>query len=175
MRPCTIRRVLTNPAEVVRNLTESRKLLEEARQDIKDMRERAQLPPKHTFSPLPGFFERKREMKAIERSLSGVPSFTVLFGASSVGKSVLCRQILCRPEYHCLSFDLRLAGFADLSSLYFTLSAQMEQYFVQLSKLLKGYEEFEKESFAFKVGHLAANGTNITRIANLYHARSMTA
>ena len=85
---------------MVRSLTESKKLLDEARQDLKvsvpykicspylkghnykDMRERAQMPPKHTFSPLPGFFERKEEVKAIERALSGVPTFNVLFGAS---------------------------------------------------------------------------------------------
>lgn len=28
----------------------------------------------------------------------------------------------------------------------------MEQYFVELSKRLEGYEDFEKESYAFKVG-----------------------
>lgn len=88
------------------------------------MKERSQMPPKHTFSPLPGFFERKAELTAIERALSGVPSFTVLFGASryasypqcnttsladrlcSVGKTALCRQVLTRPEYHVLHFDL---------------------------------------------------------------------
>ncbi|KAK9895349.1 hypothetical protein P389DRAFT_205468 [Cystobasidium minutum MCA 4210] len=142
--------VLANPSEVVRNLTESRKLLEEARQDLRDMKERSQMPPKHTFSPLPGFFERKAELTAIERALSGVPSFTVLFGASSVGKTALCRQVLTRPEYHVLHFDLRIAGFADLASLYFALASQMEQYFIELSKRLEGYEEFEKESYAFK-------------------------
>jgi hypothetical protein len=143
--------VLSNPAEVVRNLTESKRLLEEARQDIKEMKERAQLPPKHTFAPLPGFFERKKEIQAIERALSGVPTFNVLFGASSVGKTALCRQILCKPIYHVLHYDLRIAGFADLASLYYALSTQMEQYFVEISKRLPGYEDFEKESYTFKV------------------------
>ncbi|CAD6571451.1 MAG: hypothetical protein CYPHOPRED_004441 [Cyphobasidiales sp. Tagirdzhanova-0007] len=147
--------VLTNPSEMVRSLTESKKLLDEARQDLKDMRERAQMPPKHTFSPLPGFFERKEEVKAIERALSGVPTFNVLFGASSVGKTALCRQVLCQPHFHVLHFDLRIAGFADLSSLYFALTSQMEQYFVDLSKRLAGYQDFEKESFAFKHDRLA--------------------
>lgn len=50
----------------------------------------------HTFSKLPGFFPRKAEMLAIERALEGDPSFTVLFGASSVGKAGLidyCKYI----------------------------------------------------------------------------------
>lgn len=46
----------------------------------------------------------------------------------------------------------RIAGFADLPSLYFALASQMEQYFIELSKRLEGYEDFEKESYAFKVG-----------------------
>lgn len=74
--------MMIQPSEVIRNLAESRKLLEEARQDVKDMRERAQLPRMHTFSSLPGFFERKREIIAIERALSGIPTFNVIFGAS---------------------------------------------------------------------------------------------
>lgn len=115
------------------------------------MKERAQLPPKHTFSPLPGFFDRKREIRAIERALSGVPTFNVFFGASSVGKTALCRQVLTQPQFHVLHYDLRIAGFADLASLYFALASQMEQYFVELSKRLEGYEDFEKESYAFKV------------------------
>jgi len=119
------------------------------------MKERAQLPPKHTFSPLPGFFERKREIKAIERALSGVPTFNVLFGASSVGKTALCRQVLTQSQFHVLHYDLRIAGFADLSSLYFAFASQMEQYFVELSKRLEGYEDFEKESYAFKHDRMA--------------------
>ena len=55
-------------------------------EEIRDNKERSQLRTKHTFSRLPGFFPRKAEMMAIERALEGEPSFTVLFGASSVGK-----------------------------------------------------------------------------------------
>jgi len=67
-------------------------MLEEARRELQENRERAQLRPKHTFARLPGFFPRKAEMQAIERALEGEPSFTILFGASSVGKvrSVFC-------------------------------------------------------------------------------------
>ena len=61
-------------------------MLEETRRELAEARERAQLSPTHTFSPLPGFFDRPAEIKAIERALQGEPSFTVLFGASSVGK-----------------------------------------------------------------------------------------
>jgi hypothetical protein len=74
------------PAETLRNMTESRRLLEEARRELEENRDRAQLRAKHTFSRLPDFFPRKAEMKAIERVLDGEPTFTVLFGASSVGK-----------------------------------------------------------------------------------------
>ena len=75
------------PAETVRSLTESKRLLEEARKEINENKERSQLRPKHTFSKLPGYFPRRAEMLAIERALEGEPSFTVLFGASSVGKA----------------------------------------------------------------------------------------
>ena len=61
-------------------------MLEETKRELAEARERAQLTPTHTFSPLPGFFDRPTELKAISRALEGEPSFTVLFGASSVGK-----------------------------------------------------------------------------------------
>ncbi|KAK7059143.1 hypothetical protein VNI00_001770 [Paramarasmius palmivorus] len=142
--------VLTNPAETVRSLAESKRLLEEARREINDTRERAQIRPKHTFSPLPNFLPRDAEIKAIERALdTGEPAFTVLFGASSVGKTALLREVLCRDKYHVLHFDLRIAGFADLASLYTSLCQQMEQYFEEIAKQ-EGFEEFEKESWSFK-------------------------
>ncbi|KAJ3774587.1 hypothetical protein FB446DRAFT_728283 [Lentinula raphanica] len=142
--------VITNPAETVRSLTESKRLLEEARQEINENRERSQIRPKHTFSRLPGFFPRRAEAKAIERALEGEPAFTVLFGASSVGKTALLREVLCRDSYHVLHFDLRIAGFADLTSLYMSLSRQMEQYFEAMSVQMQGYKEFEKEAWSFK-------------------------
>ena len=61
-------------------------MLEEARKELEQNHERSQFRIKHTISRLPGFFPRKAEMKAVERVLDGDPSFTVLFGASSVGK-----------------------------------------------------------------------------------------
>ncbi|KDQ49112.1 hypothetical protein JAAARDRAFT_717595 [Jaapia argillacea MUCL 33604] len=141
--------VITNPAETVRSLTESRRLLNEARQEIEEGRERAQLRPAHTFSRLPGFWERPNEVKQIERALEGEPSFTVLFGASSVGKTALLREVLSRPTFHVLHFDLRIAGFADLGSLYTSLSQQMEMYFECVGRM-RGYEVFEREGWGFK-------------------------
>ncbi|KAI0795527.1 hypothetical protein C8Q75DRAFT_712191 [Abortiporus biennis] len=144
--------VLANPSETLRSLTESKKMLEETRRELSEARERAQLTPTHTFSPLPGFFNRPTELKALERTLEGEPSFTILFGASSVGKTALLRQILTRSKYHVLHFDLRIAGFADLASLYVSLSQQMEGFFMGVSRDpdMPGYEEFEKEAWGFK-------------------------
>lgn len=59
--------------------------------------------------------------------------------------------MLCRDAYHVLHFDLRIAGFADLASLYMSLNRQMEQYFEALSTQMEGYKEFEKEAWSFKV------------------------
>ena len=74
------------PSETLRSLGESKRMLEDTRRELAEARERAQLNPTHTFSPLPSFFDRPAELRAIERALDGDPSFTVLFGASSVGK-----------------------------------------------------------------------------------------
>lgn len=109
--------VLMNPSETVRSLAESKRLLEEARKEIKEERERSQLRAKHTFTRLPGFFHREAEMRAIDRALGGAPSFTVVFGASSVGKTALIREVLANDRYHVLHFDLRIPGFADVFSL----------------------------------------------------------
>ena len=78
-------------------------MLEETKRELAEARERAQLTPTHTFSPLPGFFDRPTELKAISRALEGEPSFTVLFGASSVGKVRLpflnrAQGVFCVPS-----------------------------------------------------------------------------
>ncbi len=82
------------PASTLRSLVESRQLLEEARREIAESRERAQLRPSHTFSRLPNFFPRPAELQAVGRTLEEEPCFTVLFGASSVGKVALFEQPL---------------------------------------------------------------------------------
>ncbi|KAF9242317.1 hypothetical protein BU15DRAFT_44149 [Melanogaster broomeanus] len=142
--------VLLNPSQTARSLTESRRLLEEARKEITEERDRSRLRTKHAFSRLPGLLPREAEMRAIERALDGEPSFTVLFGASSVGKTALLREVLSRDRYHVLHFDLRIPGFADVSSLYMSLSEQMGQYFEDISTNVPGFEEFRKEAWGFK-------------------------
>jgi hypothetical protein len=62
----------------------------------------------------------------------------------------LLREILSREEYHVLHFDLRIAGFADLASLYLSLSQQMEQYFEEISNKMEGFEGFKKVAWSFK-------------------------
>ena len=63
----------------------------------------------------------------------------------------LLREVLSREEYHVLHFDLRIAGFADLASLYLSLSQQMEQYFEDISIKMEGFGGFKKEAWNFKV------------------------
>ena len=162
---------VAQPAETVRSLTESKKLLDEARKEINENRDCSQFRTKHTITRLPGFFPRNAEMLALERVLEGEPSFTILCGASSVGKvrslssfnphplysnhiyiqTSLLREVLSREEYLVLHFDLRIAGFADLASLYLSLSQQMQQYFEEISSKMEGFEGFNKEACGFKV------------------------
>jgi len=142
--------ILANPGETVRSLAESKRLLEETRAEMLEQKERDSIPPKHTFSPLPGLQYREKEVKVLKTCLSSIPNFTVIFGGTSVGKTALLRQVLTDERYHVIHFDLRMAGFADVSSLFFSFACQMEQYFVGLASRLEGYEPFEKEALAFK-------------------------
>ncbi|KAN0094681.1 hypothetical protein V8E55_002968 [Tylopilus felleus] len=124
-----------------RSLTESRRLLEEARREITEERQVPRLRIKHAMTRLPGFFSREVELRVIERALEAEPSFTVLFGASA---TALLREVLSRDRFHVLHFDLRIPGFADVTSLYMSLSQQMERYFKDVSTNMSGFEEFEK-------------------------------
>ncbi|KAH9974088.1 hypothetical protein BGW80DRAFT_1493793 [Lactifluus volemus] len=142
------------PASTLRSLAESRQQLEEARRGFAESRERFQLRPSHTFSRLPNVFPRQAELQAVGRALEEEPCFTILFGASSVGKTTLLRQLLTSDKYHVLHFDLRIAGFADLDSLYISLSQQMEQYFSYIADV-KGYDDFEREAWCFKDDRLS--------------------
>lgn len=144
--------VLVNPGQTLRSLTEAKTLLEQTRTELTEARERAQIKPTHTFSPLPPsiFFPRPTEVRAIENTLMGQPSWTVVFGASSTGKTAILRHVLSNPRYHVLHFDLRIAGFADLAGLHQSLCHQMEQYFATISETMEGYGDFEVEAFAFK-------------------------
>lgn len=67
-----------------------------------------------------------------------------------LSQTALLREVLCSDDYHVLHFDLRIAGFADLSSLYMSLSQQMQQYFEEIAAT-EGYKEFETEAWSFKV------------------------
>ncbi|KNE98837.1 hypothetical protein PSTG_07859 [Puccinia striiformis f. sp. tritici PST-78] len=142
--------ILANPGETIRSLAESKRLLEETRAEMLEHKERNSIPPKHTFAPPPGLQYREKEVKVLKTCLSSIPNFTVIFGGTSVGKTALLRQVLTHERYHVIHFDLRMAGFADVSSLFFSFSRQMEQYFVSLASRLEGYEIFEKEALAFK-------------------------
>lgn len=135
------------------------------------------VPASHTFSPLPGFYQRPNELEALERALGAVPALTILMGSSSTGKTALCRQVLSQDRFHCIHFDLRLAGFADLPSLYFSLAQQMESYFACLPEMMGvewGWDAFEKESWAFKHDRLAIekrlqDGAGEIRTADIAH------
>ncbi|KAH7882938.1 hypothetical protein F5I97DRAFT_1960037 [Phlebopus sp. FC_14] len=146
--------VLLNPSDTVRSLSESKRLLEEARKEINEERERSRMRAKHAFTRLPDFLPREAELRTIERTLEGEPSFTILFGASSVGKTALLREVLSQEKYHVLHFDLRIPGFADISSLYMSLSQQMEQYFQEIAANVPGFEDFRKEARGFKYDRL---------------------
>jgi len=91
--------------ETLKSLTEARKSLEDARKEIKETKERAQLRTTHTFAPLPGFFARPAEVQAVERALSGTPSFTVLVGASSC--------LALRPTHRWVRGSGQLVWFAE--------------------------------------------------------------
>jgi hypothetical protein len=96
------------PASTLRSLAESRQQLEEARRGFAESRERVQLRPSHTFSRLPNFFPRQAELQAVGRALDEDPCFTVLFGASSVGKVILRLQT-CYPPLIFFYVDYSLA------------------------------------------------------------------
>jgi hypothetical protein len=67
-----------------------------------------------------------------------------------VGKTALLRQVLTDPRFHVVHFDLRIAGFADVTSLYMSLAAQFEHFFESLATELEGYDEMKKHGLTFK-------------------------
>jgi AAA+ ATPase superfamily predicted ATPase len=69
---------------------------------------------------------------------------------ASVGKTALLRQVLTDSRFHVLHFDLRIAGFADVTSLYMSLAAQFEHFFETLATELEGYDEMKKHGLTFK-------------------------
>lgn len=66
---------------------------------------------------------------------------TVLFGASSVGKTALLREVLSDVKYGVLSFDFRISGVGDLESCWFGLSFQMVSLILLFIYLFLGGRE----------------------------------
>jgi len=125
--------VLANPAETIRQLKESRELLSKAREEAKLKNESKRIPKKHTFSKLPGFHGRATELAMLRKVLSGNPQLNLIFGATSVGKTALMREVLAGDDFYVIQFDLRISGFADLRTLYYSLSEQFQLVFQDVS------------------------------------------
>jgi AAA+ ATPase superfamily predicted ATPase len=62
----------------------------------------------------------------------------VIFGATSVGKTALLRQVLAGDDFYVITFDLRISGFADLRSLYIALCQQFRNVFEEVRNLAFG-------------------------------------
>lgn len=124
--------VLANPAETLRQLNDSKAMLEKAKEDHRLREEAKRIPPKHTFSKLPGFYGRNKEQILLRRILFNTPKMSVIFGVTSVGKTALLREVLATNDFFVVKFDLRISGFADLRSLYIVLCEQFERFFTEM-------------------------------------------
>jgi hypothetical protein len=109
--------VLANPAQTLSQLNESKEMLEKAREENQLKNEAKRIPKRHTFQQLPGFHGRVEEQKLLKKILAGTPQLNVVFGATSVGKTALLRQVLATEDFFVIKFDLRISGFADLRTL----------------------------------------------------------
>ena len=137
--------VIANPAETLRQLNESKQMLQKAKEDMELSREAKKIPKKHTFSKLPGFHGRKAEQALLRKILSNNPKMTVIFGATSVGKTALLREVLATDDYFVVKFDLRISGFADLRTLYLALCEQFQTFFEGMHD-----KEMDKQGLTFK-------------------------
>ncbi|TLD26276.1 hypothetical protein E2P81_ATG08088 [Venturia nashicola] len=137
--------VLANPAETIRQLKESKELLTKAREETELRNEKKRIPKKHTFSRLPGFHGRENEQALLRKVLAGNPQMNVIFGATSVGKTALLRQVLAGDDFYVIKFDLRISGFADLRTLYLALCEQFKNLFEEMHD-----EEMDKLGITFK-------------------------
>ena len=142
--------VVANPAETLRQLNESKKMLKQAKEDHELQQEAKRIPTKHTFAKLPGFHGRRVEQSMLQKILFNTPKMTVIFGATSVGKTALLREVLATDDFFVIKFDLRISGFADLRSLYVALCEQFERFFEEMD-----HEEMDKQRLIFK--HLILN------------------
>lgn len=137
--------VISNPAETLRQLNESKEMLQKAKEDMELKNEAKKIPPKHTFSKLPGFHGRKVEQALLRKVLSNNPKMTVIFGATSVGKTALLREVLATDDFYVIKFDLRISGFASLRTLYIALCEQFESFFEEMHDA-----EMDKNKLTFK-------------------------
>jgi len=128
--------VIANPAETLRQLNESRDMLRKAKEDLELRKEAKKIPKKHTFSKLPGFHGRKTEQQLLRRILYSKPGMSVVFGATSVGKTALLREVLATDDFFVMQFDLRISGFADLRTLYVALCEQVQKFFEEVRDLI---------------------------------------
>ena len=129
--------VVTNPAETIKQLNESKELLQKAREDMALKKEKQRIPRNHTFSKLPGFHGRHSEQRVLRKILTKTPQMTVVFGATSVGKTALLRQVLANDDFYVIKFDLRVSGFGDLRTLYISLCEQFQNFFEEVTCLYK--------------------------------------
>ncbi|CCG83165.1 protein of unknown function [Taphrina deformans PYCC 5710] len=134
-----------NPAETIRQLNDSKDLLQKAKEQSQLKKEREKIPPKHTFAKLPGFHGREKEQKLLRKILSSNPQLNVIFGATSVGKTALLREVLASDDFHVVKFDLRISGFADLRTLYLSLCEQFQSFFSEMNN-----EEMDHQTLTFK-------------------------
>ncbi|AOW06339.1 hypothetical protein B0I72DRAFT_142446 [Yarrowia lipolytica] len=152
---------LMSPVDAIKNLRDTKTLLEQTKDELLDTYEQTQIPRVHTFSPPPGYFPRKNEMATLQRALSTDPAFVCMFGGSSVGKTALLRKVLSgqtspdqnmimggwgvgntvggpsmseheQHKFVVIHFDLRIAGFSDRVGLYIRLAAAMEGFFQEV-------------------------------------------
>ena len=89
---------ISSPFETIQQIKDTKKMLEDVKEDFLEQYELSKVPRINTFEPLPGFYPRPRETRSIQMVLSTQPSFLVIFGGSSVGKTALLRQVLSSTE-----------------------------------------------------------------------------
>lgn len=90
---------ITAPFETIQQIKDTKKLIENMKEDFLDQYELSKVPRVNTFEPFPGFFPRPRETQMLKQVLATQPSFIVVFGGSSVGKTALLRQVLSNTNF----------------------------------------------------------------------------
>lgn len=90
---------ITAPFETIQQIKDTKKMIENMKEDFLEQYELSKVPRVNTFEPFPGFYPRLRETQVIKQTLATQPSFLVVFGGSSVGKTALLRQVLSNEDY----------------------------------------------------------------------------